>query len=51
MLRESEKNSEDMRSLFKMLQNDGRVQISEVDRLSRRIDRISEEGESRCELL
>lgn len=44
MMRESEKNGEDMRALFKMLQNEGRVHVSDVDKLSKKIDRITEEG-------
>ncbi len=43
MRKEGEHNSEDMRALFKMLQNDGRVHIADVDKLSKKIDKISEE--------
>lgn len=43
MKKDSEKNSEDMKALFKMLQSEGRVHIADVDKLSRKIDRISEE--------
>lgn len=43
MRKESEQNSEDMKALFKMLQNEGRVHIADVDKLSKKIDKISEE--------
>lgn len=44
MKKESEQNSEDLKALFKMLQNDGRVHIGDLDKLSKKIDRITEEG-------
>lgn len=44
MKKDSEQTSEDMRSLFKLLQNDGKVHVSDIDKLSKKIDKIKEEG-------
>ena len=33
-----------MRILFKMLHNDGRIHIADVDKLSKKIDRITEDS-------
>ena len=52
MKKESEATSEDMRTLFKLLQNDGKVHVSDLDKLSKKIDKIKEEGnDSRVRLL
>lgn len=47
MKKENEQTSEDMRALFKLLQNDGKVHVSDIDKLSKKIDRIKEEGDRR----
>lgn len=43
MKKESEQNSEDMRTLFKLLQSDGKVHASDIDKMSKKIDKIKEE--------
>lgn len=44
MKRESDQSNEDMRTLFKLLQNDGKVHVSDIDKLSKKIDAIKEEN-------
>ena len=44
MKKEGEQNSEDLRSLFKILQNDNKVYASDIDKLSKKIDRLTEDG-------
>lgn len=43
MKKENEQNSEDMRSLFKLLQSEGKVHANDIDKLSKKIDKIKEE--------
>lgn len=35
---------EDMKALFKVLQNDGRIYVNDIDKLSRKIDKLTEES-------
>jgi Ca2+-binding EF-hand superfamily protein len=44
MKKEGEQNTEDLRSLFKILQNDNKVYASDIDKLSKRIDKLTEDG-------
>ncbi len=44
MKKEGEQNTEDLKSLFKILQNDNKVYASDIDKLSKRIEKLTEEG-------
>lgn len=43
-MKDSEQNSEDLKAIFKILQNEGRVHIGDIDKLSKKIEKITEEG-------
>lgn len=44
MKKEGEQNTEDLKSLFKILQNDNKVYASDIDKLSKRIEKLTEDG-------
>ena len=44
MKKEGEQNTEDLKALFKILQNDNKVYASDIDKLSKRIDKLTEDG-------